>query len=130
MLLACERGCLCLQRVKQDGGMQVIVIVVREGQRHVGNSEAEKFSDVTHPLDDGYVAVGDERRVRALVDVSVSVAPLCPEIIVLDYHESVASGQFVFSVEDGVAYSHVIYVGSLVGACDNDGVVYACPTVA
>ena len=85
--------------------------------------------NVTHPLHNSHVAIGNELNPAAILLTLYSFL-LTPIIIILHNHQAVAATQLVLAVEDGVADALIVDVGTLVAAGDDDGVINASMTIA
>ena len=127
LLLAGKCRGLAAEGVKQNGGGELIVIVVGERQRDLSEAEAVLFVNITETLDNSNVAVGDELKSLLLTPLSFL---LTPEIVVFHHHEAVAATKFVLAVEDRTANALIIDIRPFVGASDNDSIVETSVAVA
>ena len=127
LLFTGESRCLGGKGIEENSGSELVVVVVGEGHRDFGKTEAIEFVGVSHPLHHDPIAVGDK------VDASRLLTPdsrlLTPEIIVLHDHQEVTTAEFILTVEDGVADALVVDIRPFVATGDDHRLVHTHTTV-
>ena len=120
LLLARQGRRLTGQRIEQNGGCELVVVIV--GQRHcnLGKTEAIEFVNMAHTTYDSDVAIGNKRYFLGLFR---------PVIIILHNHDTIASTEFILAIEHRVADALIIDVRPFVASRHHHRVVNTHPTV-
>ena len=77
--------------------------------------------DMTHTLNNGTIAIGDEG------DILFTFSPV---IVILHNHQKIATTEFVFTIEHGIANALIIDIGTLVTSGDDHRFVHAHMAIA
>ena len=115
-----ECWCLTLQSIHEQHNLHFHLIVIRESQSSFYKAETILFTFTSDSYDTSHISIGNKVHLWLF---------LCPIIVVLRYHQHIATLQFFFSPKNPSSDAIVIDIGSFIGTTNHNGFFYAIMVV-